>query len=181
MKVEISGGFLLLLAWLNYLDGQNIVPLALAACACHELGHFAVIRLLGGDIRALRLSAVGAEMELNAPLTDARECLAALAGPGVNLLLAVLSCRWEGGALFAGLNLALACLNLLPVTPLDGGRILGCVLTTVWGEDAARWAGDGLDLIFTAIALTLGALLAFFQGNFTLLMTAAWLAVSLSR
>ncbi len=181
MKVEISGGFLLLLAWLNYLDGQNIVPLALAACACHELGHFAVIRLLGGDIRALRLSAVGAEMELNAPLTDARECLAALAGPGVNLLLAVLSCRWEGGALFAGLNLALACLNLLPVTPLDGGRTLGHILAAVWGEDAARWAGGGLDLIFTAIALTLGVLLAFFQGNFTLLMTAAWLAVSLSR
>ena len=40
-RVEVTGGFLLLTAWLNYLDRQGVVPLALLACALHELGHWA--------------------------------------------------------------------------------------------------------------------------------------------
>ncbi len=181
MSVTVSGGFVLLLAWLNYLDEQAIVPLALAACACHELGHFFAIRLLGGEVKALRLSAVGAELELSGPLSDGRECAAALAGPAVNLALALLFCWREGGELFAGLNLALACLNLLPASPLDGGRALGRLLAILWGEDPAARAGEILDIMFTVSALVLGGLLAVFQGNFTLLITAGWLAWGVFR
>ena len=36
-RVEVTGGFLLLTAWLNYLDRQGVVPLALLVCALHEL------------------------------------------------------------------------------------------------------------------------------------------------
>ena len=50
-RIEATGGFFLLAAWLNYLDRQHLVPLAAAACLLHELGHYAAIRLLGGDIK----------------------------------------------------------------------------------------------------------------------------------
>ena len=51
-RVEISGGALLMLAALYYLDGQGVLPLALLACALHEAGHWLAIRALGGrDIR----------------------------------------------------------------------------------------------------------------------------------
>ena len=45
--MEVTGGFLLLAAWLNYLDRQGIVPLALLSCTLHELGHLLVLLLLG--------------------------------------------------------------------------------------------------------------------------------------
>ena len=61
-RVEVTGGFLLLTAWLNYLDRQGVVPLALLACALHELGHWAALRALGARVRRVRLTAVGAEM-----------------------------------------------------------------------------------------------------------------------
>ena len=60
-RVEISGGALLMLAALYYLDGQGVLPLALLACALHEAGHWLAIRALGGRITALRLTCVGAE------------------------------------------------------------------------------------------------------------------------
>ena len=63
-RVEVTGGFLLLAAWLNYLDRSLLVPAALTACALHELGHILVIRLLGGNIKGVRLTAVGAELVL---------------------------------------------------------------------------------------------------------------------
>ena len=50
-RVEVTGGFLLLTAWLNYLDRQGVVPLALLACALHELGHWAALRALGARVR----------------------------------------------------------------------------------------------------------------------------------
>ena len=173
--VEVTGGFLLLLAWLNYLDRSFLVPMALLACAAHELGHISAIRLLGGSVRQFRLTAIGAELVLDRPMGYWQEGLSALAGPGVNLLLALACCGWRAGAAFAGLNLVLALFNLLPVGRLDGGRALYCTLALLAGPDLAAWAGGRLDALCTAAALAGGLLLAGFSGNVTLLLAAAWL------
>ena len=77
----MSGGALLLLAALYYLDGQGVLPLALGACALHEGGHWLAIRALGGRVAALRITCVGAEMRLSArlPLGYGAQIIAALA------------------------------------------------------------------------------------------------------
>ena len=54
----------MLLAWLNYIDRAFLVPMTLIACALHELGHVAAIRLLGGSVKGVRLTAIGAELVL---------------------------------------------------------------------------------------------------------------------
>ena len=135
--MEVTGGFLLLAAWLNYLDRQGIVPLALLSCTLHELGHLLVLLLLGVRVRRLSITAVGAEMEIDRSLSYGGEVLAALAGPLVNLALALTFCRFSRGWVFAGLNLVLCCFNLLPVGRLDGGRVLRCVLAWLLGPEAA--------------------------------------------
>ena len=70
-------------------------------------------------------------------------------GPAANLAAAWLCCRAEGGALFAGLNLALGCFNLLPVGRLDGGRALHCLLSMSIGP-AAEEAEAVLDRVLIA-------------------------------
>lgn len=180
-RVEVTSGFLLLLAWLNYLDRSLLVPMALAACAFHELGHLAVIRMLGGAVRGIRLTAVGAELILTRPLGYWQEGLSALAGPGANLLLAVLFCHFSGGLTFAGLNLALALFNLLPAGRLDGGRALHCTLALLVGPEPAERAGERLNCLCTAGLLAVGLLLAAFGGNITLLLVAVWLLAAVLR
>lgn len=174
-RVEITGGFFLLLAWLNYLDRSFLVPMTLAACGAHELGHIAVIRLLGGNIKGICLTAIGAELILDRPLGYWQEGLSALAGPAVNLVLALISCCFKGGVLFAGLNLGLALFNLLPVGRLDGGRVLCCTLSLLAGPEFADRAGGWLDCLCTAGALAGGLVLAVLRGNITLLLIAFWL------
>lgn len=174
-RVEVTGGFLLLVAWLNYLDRSLLVPLALCACALHELGHIFMIRLLGGSIKGIRLTSIGAELVLARPLGYWQEGLSALAGPGTNLLLALASCNFRGGVTFAGLNLALAAFNLLPVGRLDGGRALRCTLALLAGPGPADRAGLWLDALSTAGALAAGLFLAVSGGNFSLLLVAFWL------
>jgi stage IV sporulation protein FB len=183
-RVEISGGFLLLMAFLYYWDDENILPWALAACGVHELGHWAAIRLLGGRVTALRLSCVGAEMRLSArhPLSWGRQMGAALAGPAVNLLLAVGAAHLAGGEeglyLFSGLNLALGLFNLLPAGPLDGGRILWYGTALLGSERiAGRVVRIASMVVSSALAACAAALLAKGQLNLTLLLTALWLCI----
>ena len=151
-RITVTPGFLFLMAWCNYADQQGLLLPALAGCALHELGHLAAIWGLGGSVRRLRLTAVGA----------------------ANLAAAWLCCRAEGGALFAGLNLALGCFNLLPVGRLDGGRALHCLLSMSIGP-AAEEAEAVLDRVFIAFLLALGVLLIGWGGSFTLLLVALWL------
>ena len=176
-KWEATGGFFLLMAWLNYLDHQMILPLALTACIFHELGHYLTICALGGSVTQIRLTAVGAEMALAHPLNYWQEGLAALAGPAANLLLARLFCGWEHGTLFAGLNLVLGCFNLLPIGCLDGGRALHCALCLMAGPDVAEWAGEWLSRLLSMLILAGGILLLRGGGNVTLLCIALWLLI----
>ena len=180
-RVEVTGGFLLLVAWLNYLDSQGIVPLALFSCALHELGHLLAVQRLGGRIRRLSITAVGAEMEVDRALSYGREAAAALAGPLVNLALALFACRVPGGRVFAGLNLVLACFNLLPIGHLDGGRVLRCLTVWLLGPETAWWIGRQIDQWLVGALLFLGILLAQRGNSVTLLLTALWLVASLMR
>ena len=174
-RVEATAGFFLLAAWVNYWDSQLLFPFALLACTLHELGHYWIIRLLGGSIKVIRLTAIGAEMEVTRPLNYWQEGLAALAGPAVNLVLALAFCGWRWGQTFAGLNLALALFNLLPVGRLDGGRVLNCALALGMGPDRAERVGTALDLVCAGAALGAGLLLSWAVGNITLLLAALWM------
>lgn len=167
----------MLLALLIYLDGQGIVLRALLACALHEFGHWVVIRVLGGRVSALRLSAVGAEMRLDPvyPLSYFREAAAALAGPVVNLLTAFAAAH-GGHYLFAGVNLCLGVLNLVPAAPLDGGRALGCVLGQI-SPRCAEMAARLIAPVFAGGLLGLGAAAWRGWGNLSLFLVGLWLLI----
>lgn len=185
-RVEVGGGFLLCAALFYYLDGEGIVLWALMSCALHELGHLAAIRLLGGRVVKLRLTCAGAELRLSAarPLPPGRMMAAALAGPAVNLALAVGTARLarlgfgERLYLFAGLNLGLACFNLLPVQWLDGGRALAAWLTLLWSERLGKQVVAACTAALVAALLAVGAILLWeSEGrNFTLLIAGLWMA-----
>ena len=177
--VEISRGFFLLLAWMNYLDQSFLVPMAVLACGTHELGHVIAIRLFGETVTGIRLTAIGAELTLPRALGYWQEGACALAGPGVNLLLALICCGLDRWTVFAELNLVLGLFNLMPVGRLDGGRALYCTLALVFGVDPANGVCSCLDVLCTAGILAAGVYLAGSCGNITLLLVAFWLLAAL--
>ncbi len=180
-RVEVTGGFLLLVAWLNYLDQQMVVPLALLACFCHELGHYIVIRALRHNITQVRLSVVGAEMVLDHSMGYWQEITAALAGPATNFLLAAITAQYSRSSLFVGLNLLLGMFNLLPVGELDGARALRCAISLLGGAEMAEIVSRRLNMVIAIVLLWGGTFLLGAGGNATLLIVAVWTIVSLFR
>ncbi|MEG1943303.1 MAG: peptidase M50 [Angelakisella sp.] len=168
-----------------YLDRQGILPWAVLACASHELGHCGAVYLLGGRVCRIRLSAVGAEMVLSAahPMGHGAQLISALAGPLANLLLAFCAARiGEGLYLLAGLNLGLACFNLLPAAQLDGGRALEHLAALLWSQRLGEGLVRALSAATVLCLLTAGAAVLWKTGtNFTLIVTAIWLAMPFFR
>lgn len=182
-RLRVTPGFLVALGVLFYWDeGLDLLGWGLLACGLHELGHAAAVALLGGRIAGVELSAVGAQMRLDPdrPLSYGREALASLAGPGASLLTAWLAAR-GGLFLLAGLSLGQGLFNLLPLAPLDGGRGLYALLAAAVGEERAEQALRLTSCVLTGALVGLGAVLVEVFGNFTLLVTALWLAAGLMR
>ncbi len=110
----------------------------------HEMGHILAGRRCGIDTELMTLRGLGGLAHLDSEAQNPRdEIFVALAGPAVHLVwMAVLypvvwlwpesSEMWMTQAVvtwFAHIQLALMIFNLLPVYPLDGGRVLRGALT----------------------------------------------------
>ncbi len=166
------------MALLYYLDHQNILIWAILACFFHELGHLLAIIACGGKVEALRFTVVGAEMTMPAHFSYPQEFLCALSGPFVNFLLAGgFSQRFP---LFAGLNLALALLNLLPMGKLDGGRALNSLLSLCLPFSWKDIILSTLDWLISAIVLMLGVIVVVEGGSISLFILGVWLLQSIS-
>jgi Zn-dependent protease len=129
-----------------------VMVLAFFACVVlHELGHSFTAMHFGVGVRRILLMPIGGMAEFDAiPRQPARELLITLAGPAVNFAIAAvlwvlvgLPADWQmfGFYDFASTprgvlqlllhwNLIMGLFNLLPVFPMDGGRILRALLAT---------------------------------------------------
>ena len=159
-KLELGWGFAALIV-LALLGGAGpALPPVLLAAACHELGHLSALRLAGARVERLRLNAFGAEIRADTRrLSYPREIACTLAGPAVNLVLALLLARATLHFTAAGANLVLGCFNLLPIPALDGGRALHLLVSWLWepltADAVSRRVGLGCALLLTAAALFL--------------------------
>lgn len=154
-RLDLTPGFPAFLAAVWYFDSCGIFWPFLAAMTVHELAHAAVLLLLGGGIESVRLSFAQVELRTGL-LSDRTELWSTAAGPGINLLCGWLFRRWMPA--FAAVSLLLALFNLLPVWPLDGGRLLRILLRMRWGA-AGVDASQTLGLLF-ALGLLAGAVFA---------------------
>lgn len=176
-RVRVTPGFLLTMSVLFWLDdGVGLLGWGVLACAAHEMGHLLVGAALGGRPRWLSLSAVGLELKLEYPagLSYGREIAVALAGPVVNLAMGLI-CARVGNYLLAGVSFGLGLFNLLPILPLDGGRILWCALSALLGVQAGERAADGAAGVLVGLLAGVGVAVAVSYANFTLLLAAVWL------
>ena len=106
----------------------------------HELGHYVAARRTGLDVGLPTfIPFVGAWVELKErPMTVEQEAYVAFAGPFVGTVGAVIA-LWLAGTYDSPLLLAVAyagffinLFNLVPVTPLDGGRIVAILSPRIW-------------------------------------------------
>jgi len=140
-KLATTGGTMLLsLAVYATIWGWPYAAGFIALMFAHEMGHYVAARQCGLNVGAPTfIPFVGAWINLKDQPHDVRiEAYVAVAGPLVGTIAAVAVYLWgrsTDNALllaiaYAGLFLNL--FNLLPISPLDGGRITAIISPRVW-------------------------------------------------
>jgi Zn-dependent protease/predicted transcriptional regulator len=158
--------------------------LFLASIALHELGHSWVALREGIEVDSITLWLFGGVSELKGRFASpGAEFRVAVSGPLVSIVLGVLfmliavvglPSEVDGVAAWLGyINLILAAFNLLPASPLDGGRVLHSVLWRAKGDFAwATRVASEIGQVFAYLFIALGIAMFIFQGSFS----GAWLA-----
>jgi Zn-dependent protease len=138
----------------------NVVALAVffTCVVLHELGHALTARRFGVGTSRILLMPIGGMAEFDSiPRKPSSELLIALAGPAVNFAIVALllifvsfpgeqigllvrsffSASSDGGEItmtrpqeLLTMNIIMGCFNLVPVFPMDGGRVLRAMLAT---------------------------------------------------
>ena len=121
--------------WILILPLNWLLAAAGAACL-HEIFHLAAVYLFGGSVRRIRVCPSGAVIEAEG-ICGGGELCAVLAGPLGSLLLVSLIRR---NPVLGLCGLVQGCFNLLPLYPMDGGRILRLLLERTVPDRADRIA-----------------------------------------
>jgi Zn-dependent protease len=182
IPIRIHFTFLLFLAWVGFSGGSNggltwtLFVIAIFFCVVlHELGHALVAKRLGVATRDITLYPIGGVAMLEGRPTPKQELWIALAGPAVNVVLAlmmgvVLAIRHGGlpsiptdvqhasflEALLIA-NVMLAVFNMIPAFPMDGGRVLRAALGLAMSEAKSTKIAGGIGQAL-AIALAIAGI-----------------------
>ena len=135
IKIGVSFWLLVLICLLT----KNLVILInyFFALTLHEFAHLLVATSRGYSLKFVKLDIGGLAILLNEEIEDKDCFLINLAGPVVNILICLIcmSLYWLVPVSFVYLNtfcmanLMLAVFNLLPIYPLDGGKIFYKMIT----------------------------------------------------
>lgn len=140
----------------------------------HEYGHCIMAKELGWEVHDVTIYPIGGVARIIfSHVNPKEELLVAIAGPATSFLFAILF----SPLVFIGLtlddvailiigvtcvasNLMIGTFNLLPIFPMDGGRVLRCCLSFKFGHQAATWwtvrFGQVSGFILMALALYYG-------------------------
>ena len=135
------------------------VMAAILAAAVHELFHMLALCVCGVKIHRLRIGAFGTKIDVGA-MPFHKEMICALAGPIGGFVLLLFS-RWLPRVAVCGAIHSLY--NLLPLYPMDGGRVLRCVIQLLCPSKADS-AFLRLQIIFLVIITVLGIYACLFMG-----------------
>jgi Zn-dependent protease/CBS domain-containing protein len=195
IEVRLHLTFLLFLAWIGFSYYQRggstaavegvVFLLALFGCVLlHEFGHALAARAFGIRTPDITLLPIGGVARLQRmPDQPWQELIVALAGPAVNVVIAVVLVFWlgqrtdvehlqrlnePGAALLAKLasvNIGLVLFNLIPAFPMDGGRVLRSLLAMALpysrATQIAAWIGQALAFVFGFAGLFTNPMLIF--------------------
>ncbi len=190
-KVDLKIFLFLILFYITGQLGEYAVILILAFV--HELGHLLAGIILGMKPAKLELKPYGISISFKinpndynkkiakGNLLELKKAIVACAGPVTNLIIIIITLNLRLN-IFTSLliiysNILLIIFNLIPMYPLDGGRIVKSLIYLFLGKKKAEKYTNNISFIFLIIVTFMGSVATFYFENMAifLIIICLWL------
>lgn len=185
MKFKINPFFFAYLAFLVYVDSTAYMLIIILSALIHECAHLLVMRLKRIAVKEICFSPLGIRITPLYPLSYGDEIWVAAAGPFINILIfsVIYLLSFKVNLPYTVSQTAVCCFilgfgNLIPVLPLDGGRILRGILYR-YSEKYARQILSYANIICSTSLMAAGMYVLSKTGyNISVLLTGIYLSAS---
>ena len=164
MKIKLNLNIVLLLILFILTNQIDIYALVMVFALIHEVAHLICGVALGFKPDVFRIMPLGFSIEFETMVEDynkkilksnilaIKKIVIALSGPLINLFIALIGILVNLNINIVYSNLLIFLFNLIPIYPLDGGRILKNILKIFYGN---RKANDYINIIMNILFITL--------------------------
>ena len=191
MRFKIDFKIFLFLILFYFTKQIETYVMIISFAVIHELGHLIAGLTMGMKPEKIELMPYGLSISfkltptdynttiLNGNLLTIKKIVVALAGPLTNLVIICIAFNIEVG-LFSNLmiiyaNLLLILFNLLPIYPLDGGRILKGILHIFFGKKKAEKYSNYLSFATLIIMTFIASIAIFYMKNISIFLITIFL------
>lgn len=189
MRIKIDLKIFLLLIIFYFTRQIEIYVTMIIFAIIHELGHMLVGILLKMKPEKIELIPMGLAISFKVNLEEInkkikkgnkftlKKIIVALAGPITNLIIILITIilKIENAEIIIYSNILLIIFNLLPICPLDGGRILKGILEIFFGRNKARRYINDISMITTMIITSIGSIAILKIHNIAIVLIIAYI------
>lgn len=156
----------------------------------HEIGHLCAGMLLGLKPKTMKMNPFGFQITFKTCIEDQSNKLCMkkiaiyLAGPMVNLFLILACLIWNRNFIISKetiiySNLLLTLFNILPIYPLDGGRVLKEIIHNLKGKKVAEQKSNRISFVTVIILTIMTSILILYIHNiaFVIILMYLWYLV----
>ena len=180
-NIYVSPCIVLLIIYSWYINKLQELLIIFTVITIHELAHVICARYYGYNTNDIIISPMGlmANININSNTDYKKEIVINIVGPCVNLIMACIGYfinsfflgQSKNMSFFILVNISLFVLNILPILPLDGGKIFKSLLLRSIGYKRTQSTFAFFTIFFTILIILLGIYQIYIcHNNFSLIL-----------
>lgn len=179
MRIRIDLKIFIFLILFYFTNQLRIYLIVMFFCFMHEIAHMILGIIFKMKPNKLEINPFGFSISFNNESTKIKEVFVALAGPVMSIVLAILcqhiKFRYITSEETVYSNILIFLFNMLPIYPLDGGRIIKVLLHIKNGEIKAEKISNKISYITIILVTIFCSITVYYFQNFAIFLICIFL------